>query len=180
MPAAECMRSVANSILLVRVILAFAIVGLILVWWTGGIFSSPEENLIGSILGMRDGFNQQDAGDVLVHCSENFKESEYFLDLASFRGALLRIFLSQRDRSDGSFLWQALVEEKEIEIELDGPAETARVAMVSAPIRFVKRKSLASKPVWVLRIDAQAYKEEDGRWRFIQARFKTISGRRPF
>ncbi len=179
-PVAACTRSVVDRLLLLRVVLGFAIAGLLIFWLMGGVDSSPTENLIQSILGMKDGFNDQDAGDVLAHCSGDFRETVYFLDAASFRGALFRIFLSQRDGSDGSFLWLALVEEDEIQIELDAPEERARSASVSAPIRFVKRKTPNAKPVWTLRIDGVARKEEDGRWRFFQATFKTISGRRPF
>ena len=163
-----------------RVIIALSIIGLLLFWLVGGGFSSPKIDLVQSVLGMRDGFNDQDAGDVLVHCSADFRESEYFLDAASFRGALLRIFLTQRDRSDGSFLWHALVAEEEIQIELHGSEEDARIATVSAPVRFVKGNKPQGKAVWTLRIDGMAQKETDGRWRFFEASFKTISGRRPF
>ena len=79
--------------LLLRVAIALSIAGLFLFWLMGGAFSSPKEDLVHSVLAMKDGFNNQDAGDVLVHCSTEFRESEYFLDAASFRGVLLRIFL---------------------------------------------------------------------------------------
>ncbi|MEC9476351.1 MAG: hypothetical protein VX764_04860 [Planctomycetota bacterium] len=167
-------------VVLLRVVIAAAIIGLLLFWMVGGGFSSPKENLVQSVIGMCDGFNAQDAGDVLVHCSDNFRENEYFLDASSFRGALLRIFFTQRDGADGSFLWRALVVEEEIQIELQGPEEEARVATVSVPVRFVKSKSPQGRVVWTLRIDGLAQKEPDGRWRFIEASFKTISGRRPF
>ena len=88
--------------------------------------------------------------------------------------------MSQRDRSDGSFIWQALIEEDEIQIDLMGSPEQARVATVSAPVRFVKRKNPQAKPIWILRIDGLAQKETDGRWLFVEASFKTISGRQPF
>jgi len=179
-PVVGCTRSAVEDVLLLRVGLVISLVGLLLFWSIGGGFSSPEKDLIQSVLGMRDGFNDQDAGDVLVHCSADFRETEYFLDATSFRGALLRIFLSQRDRSDGSFIWQTLIEEDEIQIDLMGSPEQARVATVSAPVRFVKRKNPQAKPVWILRIDGLAQKETDGRWRFVEASFKTISGRQPF
>ena len=179
-PAVACTRSVVDRALLLRVLLALAITGLLLFWLLGGVNSSPTESLIQAVVGMKDGFNDQDAGDVLVHCSRDFHETVYFLDAARFRGALLRIFLSQRDSSDGSFIWQALVDEDEIQVELDSTEEEARTGTVSAPIRFVERKRPNAKPAWTLRIDGMARREEDGTWRFFQATFKTISGRLPF
>ena len=180
MPAVACTRSVVDRVLLLRVLLGLAITGMLLFWLMGGVDSSPTESLIQAVVGMKDGFNDQDAGDVLVHCARDFHETVYFLDAASFRRALLRIFLSQRDGSDGSFIWQALVDENEIQIELDSTEEEARSATVSAPIRFVRRKNPSTKPAWILRIDGMARREEDGTWRFFQATFKTISGRMPF
>ena len=55
---------------------------------------------------------------LLYIANASLRETEYFLDATSFRGALLRIFLSQRDRSDGSFIWQTLIQEDEIQIDL--------------------------------------------------------------
>ncbi len=70
-------------------------------WFVLGV-SSPKEQILDSIQGMEEGFNQQRAGDVLVHCTDDFSESTYQMDAASFRGALFRIFLGQRDRLVGS------------------------------------------------------------------------------
>jgi len=180
-PVDGCTRSAADVLrLLIRgvVPLGIAAVAIMLLFF-GGV-SSPRASLVQSILDMRDGFNHQSAGDVLRHCSDDFRESVYSLDSASFRGALVRIFLGQRDRSDRSFLWQAAVSEDAIEVVFDGIEAEATRATVSASVEFRRRKKPGSKPVWVLGIEGDAQRDTDGRWRFHTASFKTLSGRRPF
>ncbi len=152
----------------------------ILLWifFSGG--TTPRDDLVESVLEMRDGFNHQRAGAVLRHCSEDFEESVYSLDASRFRMALVRIFFSQRDPQDQSFLWRAEVSEEDIQVLLEDGAEDASTATVSAVIRFYHQKKPAAGPRWELQIDADALLEEDRHWRFIGASFRTISGRMPF
>ncbi len=180
-PVDGCTRSAADVLrILIRGVVPLGIAAVAVLWLFFGGVSSPRESLVQSILDMRDGFNHQSAGDVLRHCSDDFSESVYSLDSASFRGALVRIFLGQRDRSDRSFLWQADVSEDAVEVVFDGIEEEAVRASVSAAVEFRRRKKPARKPVWVLKIEGEAEREADGRWRFQTASFKTLSGRRPF
>ncbi len=160
-----------------RLAFLLCLLATILLWvfFSGG--STPRENLVESVLEMRDGFNHQRAGTVLRHCSEEFEESVYSLDAARFRMSLVRIFFSQRDPQDQSFLWRAEVSEEDVQVVLD---EGASTATVSAVIGFYHQKKPGAGPRWELRIDADALLEEDRRWRFIGASFRTLSGRMPF
>lgn len=179
--AVECMRSVdrlARLILRLGVALGIVLLMVSVLFFAGS--SSPQEQLVQAILEMRDGFNSQYAGDVLRHCSEDFKESEYSLDKSSFRVALVRIFLKERDRKDRSFLWHASILEEQVVVQFDGPEEQATSATVLAPVEFDRRNKPAAKPVWVLEIRGQAARQVGGGWKFTSARFKTLSGRRPF
>ncbi|MDE0959660.1 MAG: hypothetical protein OSB09_02665 [Planctomycetota bacterium] len=168
------------SRLIVRLAIPLGIVLLLVMVIFFGGASSPQEQLVQSILEMRDGFNSQSAGDVLRHCSEDFKESEYDLDSSSFRAVLVRIFLTELDRKDRSFLWRASIFEDQVSVQFEGPEEEATSATVVAPVAFHRRGRLAGKSVWVLEIAGRAAREEGGGWKFTSARFKTLSGRRPF
>ena len=152
---------------------------LLIQWFVIGV-SSPSEQIVDSILGMQDGFNRQRAGDVLVHCTEDFSESTYNMDASSVRGALFRIFMGQRDRKDQSFLWRVEAQRDQIEIDPDPEAEGVESVDVSAPVHFYRVANPGAGPVWVMRITAQAVRTDGGDWKFRSARFRTVEGRMPF
>ena len=140
----------------------------------------PRDRIIDSILGMQEGFNQQRAGDVLVHCTEDFSESTYNMDASSFRGALFRIFMGQRDRNNQSFLWRVEVQQEQVEIDPDPQGEGITKVHVSAPVHFHRIANPGAPPVWVMKIRAQAVRQENGDWKFRSASFSTVRGRMPF
>ncbi|NCF98273.1 MAG: hypothetical protein GWP39_02035 [Planctomycetia bacterium] len=157
-------------VLFLLVLFVFFVVGL----------GSSKENLRDVVIGMQNGFNEEDAGDVLAHCTPDFMESTYQLDQATFRGALFRIFLGQRDRVDKSFKWRVFVDTEEILLDPEPDENTKLPVRVTAPVQFFRAKDKTMTPVWVLEVSGEAIICEDGKWRFRRARFKTLSGKRPF
>ncbi|OUU26013.1 MAG: hypothetical protein CBC13_01000 [Planctomycetia bacterium TMED53] len=169
--------------LLIRLAPAVLIIVFFIQWFVIGI-SSPREQIIESVIGMEEGFNGQRAGDVVVHCTEDFRESTYQLNVSSFRGALFRIFMGQRDKKDQSFLWQVSVQRDSIELDPDPDlyedSTIPETISVTAPVNFYRRGNMGMGPVWVMEVQGDAVRDEDGRWRFRRAKFRTLSGRMPF
>ena len=165
--------------LILRILPILLVFFILIQWFVIGV-APPRQRIIDSIVGMQEGFNQQRAGDVLVHCTEDFSESTYNMDASSFRGALFRIFMGQRDKSDQSFLWRVEVQQDEVEIDPDPEGEGVNSVDVSAPVHFFRVANPGSPPVWVMRIRAQAIRQENGDWKFRSASFKTVRGRMPF
>lgn len=165
--------------LVYRVIPILLLLTILFQWFVLGV-SSPKEQILDSIQGMEEGFNRQRAGEVLVHCTEDFSESTYHMDAASFRGALFRIFMGQRDRRDQSFLWQVSVQMDQVELDPNPEESDVSSVEVTAPVYFYRTAKPGSPPVWVMEIRAQAVPDDDGRWKFRKASFSTLRGRMPF
>jgi len=164
---------------LIRLVPGILILLFLLQWFVIG-FSSPKEQIIDAVIGMEEGFNGQRAGDVLVHFTDDFSESTYKLNVSSFRGALFRIFLGQRDQKSGSFLWRVAVQRNLIELDPDPDLEEASLISVKAPVHFYRLGKEQDSPIWVMEVAGEAVRDSDSRWKFRRASFRTLKGRMPF
>jgi len=104
----------------------------------------------------------------------------FVVGLGSSKENLRDVVIGMRDRVDKSFKWRVFVDTEEILLDPEPDENTKLPVRVTAPVQFIRAKDKTMTPVWVLEVSGEAILCEDGKWRFRRARFKTLSGKRPF
>lgn len=136
-----------------------------------------EEQLRRIVRDMRDAFNGMSARECVSPLAEEFHERVYNLDKMSLRRVLAGIFVTERNREDGSFRWR--VECLLTEMSVEFPEKGADRANLVVPARFFRQGSSAVSPAWEVRFSASAARIE-GSWQLVIGAFVTTAGRCPF
>jgi len=159
-----------------RFLLSFVVV-ILAIFLARGCELDDEEQLRRIVLAMGDAFNDASARGCVEPLAENFHERVYNLDRMELRRILAGIFITERNRSDGSFRWR--VECKPEEAVVEFPQGDPDRAHLEVPARFYRRGSEGDQPTWEVRFTGTAARV-DGEWRLVRAAFVTIGGRCPF
>lgn len=136
-----------------------------------------EEKLRRIVGGMRDAFNGMSARNCVSPLAEEFHERVYNLDKMALRRVLAGIFVTERNREDGSFRWRVECEPTEMAIEFP-EGDPDRVDL-TVPALFFRQGSKRDRAAWEVRFSASASRI-DGRWQLVVAAFATTAGRCPF
>ncbi len=157
--------------------LAVAVAGVILILLLRGILFPPEDDetqIRRLVQTAASRFEAGSANGILRLLHDDFGETTTGWSRDEIGRGLRYLFRAERDRKTGELPFTVDVPDEGVEVLLGPEPDRATVALKSI------FRDAAEEPIWEVSVEAGVARDDGGRWKFVESKHRTLSGRSPF